>query len=311
MEIIMAPTEQVRAVRSTAASFRSWAGPRLDTRRRASLLLVTAALTTGMLTGCGKDQQTTEGLPTLSASPSASPSLTMSPTPPADRDGDGLPDLTDPYPDDPKNVPQQAPITVECEDNQGFSSLHTITPGTDGRPDFTTVWPAKATSCEIEGAIAIVTDTEKAAYKTSGYDDQDISTLYEICAAVDPDDVYAEPGFTASREQVPEINASLMLCPKHPYAKKWREAVKRGQRDIDLEAQGRLFGSGTFRVGKEIKPGTYVTTDVEGCYWERQNRSGGIIDNYFTNSARRVQVTIRSSDYAFSSERCGEWRPAR
>ncbi|MBM0239972.1 hypothetical protein JNW88_27820 [Micromonospora sp. ATA32] len=87
--------------------------------------------------------------------------------------------------------------------------------------------------------------------------------------------------------------------------------MKRGQVDVDLAAQGRLFGSGTFRVGKEIKPGTYVTTDVDGCYWERQNSSGNTIDNYFTNGARRVQVTIRSSDYAFSSERCGEWRPAR
>ncbi|GIJ27406.1 hypothetical protein Vqi01_25680 [Micromonospora qiuiae] len=251
----------------------------LPTRRWFGPSLVTAALTAIVLAGCGDGQVVAEAEPTKSVSPSvsASPSPTPSPTPPADRDGDGMPDSTDPYPDDPKNVPQQKPFTIACDLDQ---TLHPV------------------------GAA------EKAAYKTSKYDDEeDISTLYRICAEVDPDDVYAEPGFSASESQISEINGALTLCPKHPYAKKWRGAAKRGQHDIELEAQGRLFGSGTFRVGKEIKPGTYVTHDVDGCYWERQNRSGNIIDNYFTNRARRVQVTIRSSDYAFSSQRCGEWRP--
>ncbi|MER7444546.1 hypothetical protein [Micromonospora avicenniae] len=276
--------------------------------------LLVAALIAVTLTGCSDEGKTAADRATGGPSPSAattSTSPTPSPTAPADRDGDGLPDGSDTYPDDPKNIPQQAPISIDCDTGKSWNSQLTISPGKNGRPDFTEVWLAKPTSCEVQGAVTIVTAIEKTAYKTSGYDDQDISTLYEICAAVDPDDVYAEPGFAASREQISEINASLMLCPTHPYAKKWREAVKRGQRDADLAAQGRLFGAGTFRVGKEIKPGTYVATDVEGCYWERQNRNGAIIDNYFTNSARRVQVTIRSSDYAFNSERCGEWRPAR
>jgi len=34
-----------------------------------------------------------------------------------------------------------------------------------------------------------------------------------------------------------------------------------------------------------------------------------VIDNAFVNSARRVEVTIRSSDYAFHAQRCGQWRP--
>ncbi|MFC4019142.1 hypothetical protein ACFOW4_14490 [Micromonospora sp. GCM10011542] len=250
--------------------------------------------------------------PSTSPSASASPSPTPSPTPPADRDGDGIPDSSDTYPEDPKNVPQQAPVNLTCEtDNELSGSLFAVHGGKDGRPDFAEVWAAKPSSCEFVGSLNIVTAIEKQAYKVSKYDDQDISTLYEMCAAVDPDDVYAEAGFAASSEQIPEINGALTLCPTHPYAKRWRQAVQRGQADADLEAQGRLFGSGTYRVGKEIKPGTYVATDVDGCYWARQNSSGEIIDNYFTNGARRVQVTIRSSDYAFNSERCGEWRPAR
>ncbi|MCM0673887.1 hypothetical protein NCC78_04085 [Micromonospora phytophila] len=307
----MVLTDQGTAIPSTVTSIRSCAGPGLR-RRRAGLLLLTAVLATGVLTGCGNDPQTTNSAPRASASltSSTSPSPTASP-PPVDRDGDGLADGVDAYPDDAKNTPQQVPITVACNTGEAWDSELPVTPGGDGRPDFSQVWPAKPTSCEIEGAITIVSPTEKAAYKASGYDDQDVSTLYEICAAVDPDDGYAEAGFAASADQIREINAALMLCPKHPYAKTWREAVKRGQVDVDLEADGRLFGPGTFRIGKEIKPGTYVTTDVDGCYWERQNRSGDIIDNYFTNSALRVQVTIRSSDYAFSSRGCGEWRPAR
>lgn len=75
------------------------------------------------------------------------------------------------------------------------------------------------------------------------------------------------------------------------------------------DAAARDFNPGGL-VGKEIKPGTYFVTDADGCYWERTNRNGATIDNYFTNGARRVQVTIRSSDYSFNSERCGEWHPA-
>lgn len=227
-------------------------------------------------------------------------------------DGDGIPDSSDTYPDDPKNIPHQVPVKLQCEtDSEWGDSPFTVHGGKDGRPGFAEVWAAKPSSCEVVGSLDIVTAVEKQAYKISKYNDQDISTLYEMCAEVDPDDVYAEANFAASSEQIPEINAALTLCPTHPHAKKWRQAVQRGQADADLEAQGRLFGSGTYRVGKEIKAGTYVTRDVEGCYWERQDRAGNTIDNYFTNGARRVQVTIRSSDYAFHSENCGEWRPAR
>lgn len=280
----------------------------------AGILLVTLLLPTLTLTGCGGHRKATGSAQTPSTTPSASasPSQTPSPTPPADRDGDGIPDSSDTYPDDPKNIPQQAPVTLECETDAEFSgSLLTVYSGKDGRPDFAQVWAAKPSSCDIVGPVTVVTAVEKQAYKISKYDDQDISSLYEICAVVDPDDVYTEAGFAASSEQIPEINAALTLCPTHPYAKKWRQAVQRGQADANLEAQGRLFGEGTYRVGKEIKPGTYVTHDVDGCYWERQDSSGNTIDNYFTNGARRVQVTIRSSDYAFHSENCGQWRPAR
>ena len=206
----------------------------LPTRRWFGPSLVTAALAAIVLTGCGDGRAVAEAEPMNSFSPSvtASPSPTPSPTPPADRDGDGLPDSTDPYPDDPKNIPQQEPFTITCDlDNEfGSSETFTIVAGKGGLPDFTDVWAAEAVSCEVDETLYPVGAAEKAAYKTSKYDDEDISTLYRICAEVDPDDVYAEPGFSASKGQISEINGALTLCPKHPYAKKWREAAKRATR---------------------------------------------------------------------------------
>ena len=73
--------------------------------------------------------------------------------------------------------------------------------------------------------------------------------LYELCAQIDPEGVYVEDGYAASESQIAEIKAALKLCPKHPHAAKWRAAVKRGE------------------------------ADVEDRYWERQNKSGEIIDN--------------------------------
>lgn len=185
--------------------------------------------------------------------------------------------------------------------------------------DFSEAWAAKATSCEVYTVNGVESaDTqvipqgpvEEAAYKASGYDDNDIATLFTLCGDVDPEDAYAEAGFSMSPSQVKEITGALELCPKHPFAGKWKAAMKRGEGDAKLEAEGRVFYDGTYRVGKDIKPGTYVVKDVDGCYWERQDRNGEIIDNNFINSAKRVQVTIRKSDYGFHAKGCGEWRPA-
>lgn len=72
------------------------------------------------------------------------------------------------------------------------------------------------------------------------------------------------------------------------------------------------FPEGTEIVGKDVKPGTYVTTAnlsggrVTDCYWERE-RGGHIIANDFVTGASKVTVTIRKSDDAFTSRGCGDW----
>ena len=148
---------------------------------------------------------------------------------------------------------------------------------------------------------------EQQAFEASGYDDPaSIITLYGICAEVDPTDVYTSGEHSASPEQISELTGVLTLCPGHPLAAELRANIERGQVEADFEASGQLIGSGTYLVGDEIQPGTYyVEGEIEDCYWERQDGAGEIIDNNFVNSARRVEVTIRFSDYACHSEGCG------
>lgn len=72
------------------------------------------------------------------------------------------------------------------------------------------------------------------------------------------------------------------------------------------------FSEGTEIVGKDVKPGTYVTTanlsggTVTDCYWERE-RGGHTIANDFVSGARKVTATIRKGDDAFTSRGCGDW----
>ncbi|MFD5327579.1 hypothetical protein [Streptomyces sp. NPDC127092] len=101
------------------------------------------------------------------------------------------------------------------------------------------------------------------------------------------------------------------LCPK------WSTVLKQavsGKYD-------RWFGNGTYVVsskpaadgdGDTIPPGTYrAEGKMENCYWERTSESGEIIDNNFATSARKITITIRSSDGQFTSEGCEVWKPVK
>ncbi|MFE7547055.1 hypothetical protein [Streptomyces gardneri] len=96
------------------------------------------------------------------------------------------------------------------------------------------------------------------------------------------------------------------LCPK------WTSAVK-------AAAAGkyeRWFGDGTYVVSSKdadgIPPGTYRAEGaMENCYWERTTEGGEIIANNFATSARKITVTIRSSDGQFTAQECATWKPVK
>jgi hypothetical protein len=73
---------------------------------------------------------------------------------------------------------------------------------------------------------------------------------------------------------------------------------------------GSLPGSGVFLVGTEVAPGTYRATEPADCYWARLSGLSGDFDEIIANGlgAGSATVTIRASDKAFSSERCGTWQ---
>jgi hypothetical protein len=162
--------------------------------------------------------------------------------------------------------------------------------------------------CEAEYVSeGTLTDISQKAYEASGYEDYaDTATLYGLCASIDGS--YAKKGFEMSGDQIKEATAMLVLCPDFPRAKVVKGNIALSRTLAKERASGVRFDDGSYRVGKKIKPGTYFISKAdEGCYWERLDRRGNIIDNNFINARTRVEVTIRASDYTFHSEGCGEW----
>jgi len=74
--------------------------------------------------------------------------------------------------------------------------------------------------------------------------------------------------------------------------------------------QGDTFSDGTWRVGADIKPGTYRAAGGEGCYWARLRNFSGendIISNSFTGSEGQATATIKPTDKGFKTAGCGTW----
>jgi hypothetical protein len=73
-------------------------------------------------------------------------------------------------------------------------------------------------------------------------------------------------------------------------------------------SQATTFGSGIWKVGVDIEPGTYSSRGGDSCSWKRLNADGSTIDR---NPSRGNQtVTIASTDDDFSTDGCGTWNIA-
>ncbi|MEU6593053.1 hypothetical protein ABZ923_28105 [Streptomyces sp. NPDC046881] len=70
-------------------------------------------------------------------------------------------------------------------------------------------------------------------------------------------------------------------------------------------------GDGEYRVGTDVKPGTYRTTgNSDGlCYWERAKDASGELDSMLANDnvSGTSYVTIKPTDNLFKSSDCEDW----
>src|SRR4030095_804158 len=68
---------------------------------------------------------------------------------------------------------------------------------------------------------------------------------------------------------------------------------------------------GTWLVGQQVSPGTYVANVAAGCYWERVRDFTGrsnIIANDFNDTGGQRFVTIAATDVGFyTDDQCGTW----
>ncbi|MEV6834898.1 hypothetical protein AB0N17_10330 [Streptomyces sp. NPDC051133] len=83
----------------------------------------------------------------------------------------------------------------------------------------------------------------------------------------------------------------------------------------DARAAGKkkaaIAGDGEYRVGSDVKPGTYRTTGNtdDMCYWERAKDAKGEVDSLLANDnvTGTSYVTVKATDKVFKSSGCEDW----
>jgi hypothetical protein len=84
-----------------------------------------------------------------------------------------------------------------------------------------------------------------------------------------------------------------------------------GSKAAATEKKAAFAGDGDFRVGSDIKPGTYRTTgNSDGmCYWERARDAKGEMDSIIANDnvSGTSYVTVKATDRLFKSHGCKDW----
>jgi hypothetical protein len=215
---------------------------------------------------------------------------------------------TDSGPDDGSSVD----VSCFLASNAGPRKEFTITADRTGRHDFSQAWEAEGYFCDViavDGSPReIVTpagDREETALRATGYAADDISSLFAICADVNPAEDYLKPGHEMTAEQSDELIGALVLCPDQPLSQKWRQLIQR-----EGGPAGTTVDDGLHRVGQLVEPGTYTAAEEDGCYWERQSGAGKALEAKFVAPGTRATVTVRSGDTAFLSAGCGGWKRA-
>ena len=113
------------------------------------------------------------------------------------------------------------------------------------------------------------------------------------------------PGPTITRTDTSTVTNTVTTTVTKPAP---TVTVTTTQAVVPQVAAGAIPGDGTFQVGADIQPGTYVSAPpAVNCYWARLSSSNtsDIIDS--NNSSGQSVVTIEPSDKYFESSGCSEW----
>lgn len=83
------------------------------------------------------------------------------------------------------------------------------------------------------------------------------------------------------------------------------ESISASETEIE---ENTIPGSGVYRVGEDIQPGTY-RSEADSCYWARLAGFSGSLGDIIANDnvSGTAYVTIAPSDAAFETSRCGDW----
>lgn len=241
-------------------------------------LMVLPFVLAAVLTGCGADSKAPSEARAESPTPVETPTLT--PTPP-------------PTPTPTPGVK----VTYRCQ-GQVYENMQDA-------------WVGEHSNCIDTTASGSPNQRERAAVRLAygkHSSPRDVEILYGVCGSNNPDWPVIFAGDTNSAAWAQERRGAALLCPAHPHIDQVAPALAATEKQVEVDRN--KIEDGTHLVGTEVRPGTYVATPTESCYWERTDTNGEIIDNNFSNGAR-VQFTILPSDHSVSVEGCGVWRRVR
>lgn len=248
---------------------------------------------------------------------------TAAPASAADSSATSAPPTTTPSPATTPTAATTAPadpaITVTCSTSGG-----PVTFAIDRvNPDWKKIWstPLKPDTklgiLNCDGKVgdtgqklAPVSPAEQAIWDRAGHGRDTLIYAYTGC--VEHDDPWYLNRYPLSGGQADEARTMLLLCPRHPNSAAIRKRAGIQDEFQQQIANGETINDGTWRAGKDVKPGTYtMTTPAAGleCFWARHNSSGTAVQSGTVGGGRikQVSVTIAASDYDFYTENCGVW----
>ena len=207
-----------------------------------------------------------------------------------------------------------ATVTIECYDvDKDETYVFEITDLASPQRELAKAWPHKFVyDCEATRTTGPLTALEQKALAASRFPRKDLAALYEACAENDPDDVYAEKGFTLSKEQVPELRRLADQCaPSIPTRKPSEPRYVALRRSGELERSWPHLRRWDLprrqrdqaRVVRDHREDRELLLGAPGTQWHDHRQQ-------LPPERPQVEVNIRSTDYAFSSEGCGTWRPS-